>query len=126
VTLDKESVLFWRIDESIPSNYFTENTSFQKKKNKNLLAKNKATSYCSKEEIKADVPFDKDFLKEVCCEINRKLGITIAGYDFIIPNEGPEKDSLILVDLNYFSLMKGCGAEKVTKYLNEFIYNSVK
>ena len=41
-------------------------------------------SYCSKEENKVDVPFNPEFIKEICIELNKSFGISIAGYDFIM------------------------------------------
>ncbi|CAI2360332.1 unnamed protein product [Moneuplotes crassus] len=97
-----------RTDYSIPNSYFKETVRVVKN-NKSGRGK----------DIQGEVEVDQEALKKVCFELNKQLGISIAGYDFIVSLEDPKL--FYLIDLNYFSILSGCGQKRVSDAFHKCI-----
>lgn len=76
---------FWRVDQSIPEGFFSEN-AFIIHKSDVETAPQEYQSKCSiiEEEFNNETAFDIKFLKEVADRMVRSFGVAFLGFDFVV------------------------------------------
>jgi hypothetical protein len=80
-----DHAMFWRIDQSIPEGFFSENAFIIHKSDvETKLQEHQSKCSIIEEEFESETSFDIRFLKKVTDSLVRAFGVAFLGFDFVV------------------------------------------